>query len=210
MSKSLKLSAWALQQGIRYQTAFRWFQAGKIPNAYQMDTGTIFVRVPDEDPLTPTVEKTVVYCRVSNQSRREEMKYQEQRCLDYCAARGYSVSRVYSEVASGMNDDRRRFWEMLDTKPTRVVVENKDRLTRFGYNYLERLLKDRGCVLEVLNPNKDDEQDLMKDMVSVVTSFCCRLYGLRRMKNKLDRIKKVLEEDGVKLEAESLTEESAS
>lgn len=202
MSKSLKLSAWAKNQGIRYQTAFRWFQTGKIPNAYQMDTGTILVRVPDEVPLTSAPEKTLVYCRVSNQSRRAEMKYQEHRCLDYCAAKGYSVAKVYSEVASGMNDDRRKFWEMLDSKPSRVVIENKDRLTRFGYNYLERLLKDRGCTLEVLNPNKDDEQDLVKDLVAVITSFCCRIYGLRRMKNKLDKIKAVLQEDGAKIEEE--------
>jgi predicted site-specific integrase-resolvase len=45
-----------------------------------------------------------------------------------------------------------------------------------------------------MNPNKDDEQDLMKDLVAIITSFCCRLYGLRRMKNKLDKIKKVLSE----------------
>lgn len=195
MSKSLKLSVWAKNQGVRYQTAFRWFQAGKIPQAHQMDTGTILVRVPDEDPPRGASEKTVVYCRVSNQSRRAEMRYQEQRCLDYCAAKGYAVTKVYSEVASGMNDERRKFWEMLDTKPTLVVVENKDRLTRFGYNYLERLLKDRGCTLEVLNPNKDDEQDLIKDLVAVITSFCCRIYGLRRMKNKLDKIKAVLQEE---------------
>jgi predicted site-specific integrase-resolvase len=88
-----------------------------------------------------------------------------------------------------MNDNRKEFWRMLDSNPTRIVIENKDRLTRFGFNYLDKLLLRNGCSIDVMNPNSNDEQDLIKDLVSVITSFCCRLYGLRRTKKKVQQIK---------------------
>ena len=81
---------------------------------------------------------------------------------------------------------------MLDSNPTKIVIENKDRLTRFGFNYLEQLLKKQNCEIVVINTSTTDEQDLIKDLVSIITSFCCSLYGLRRSKNKVSQIKKIL------------------
>lgn len=83
---------------------------------------------------------------------------------------------------------------MMYSRPTRIVVENKDRLTRFGYEYISKLYAEHGEIV-VMNPNDNDEHDLMQDMISIVTSFCCRLYGMRRAKNKVDKIKKALEEE---------------
>lgn len=190
----MKLSNWAKQQGIAYGTAYKWFYAGLIPNARQLPTGTIMV-----DELANSsncVEKnTVIYCRVSNQSRKKEMKYQEERLLRFAEQNGYVVSKVYSEVASGMNDNRKQFWKMLDSNPTTIIIENKDRLTRFGFNYLNKLLRKQGCSILVVNVEEEDEKDLMKDLVSIITSFCCRLYGLRRGKNKAERIEKELKQN---------------
>jgi predicted site-specific integrase-resolvase len=191
MKTSIKLSDFAKRQGIAYLTAYRWFRAGRIEGSYVSSTGSIFVALPEE---SNNQESVVVYARVSNQSRRKELQYQVKRCLDFCSAKGLPVKDTYYEVASGMNDNRRKFWAMLESKPSVIVVENKDRLTRFGFNYLERLLKEQGCQIMVMNPNDNDEQDLMKDMVAIITSFCCRLYGLRRTKNKLDKIKAVVSE----------------
>lgn len=144
------------------------------------------------DPLTTKTEKTVVYARVSNQNRRKEMDYQVNRICKFANERGYVVDAVFKEVASGMNDNRRQFWKMLESKPTRIIVENKDRLTRFGFNYIERLLGCQGCEIVVMNKAMEDETDLMQDLISIVTSFCCRLYGLRRGANKAKAIKKEL------------------
>lgn len=187
----MKLSQWAKQQGIHYTTAYRWFRLGKIPNATQYDTGTILV----DTPLQPkqAVQNCVIYCRVSSQNRRKELEYQVKRCSDFCAANGYQVQKVFKEVASGMNDKRKELIKMLDNSPTMVIVENKDRLTRFGFHYLETLLQKLGCTVIVMNKDATDEQDLMKDLVSIITSFCCRLYGLRRTKNKMQQIKQVLD-----------------
>ena len=192
----MKLSVWAKSQGISYMTAWNWFHAGMLPvKSYQLPNGTIIVE--NNEMLNSQSKKEVVfiYARVSSHNKKDDLNRQVVRCEEFARAKGLSVDKVYKEIASGMNDNRKVFWKMLEENPTSVVVENKDRLTRFGFTYLERLLKKQGCELIVMNPNKDDEQDLMKDMISIITSFCCRLYGLRRMKNKLDKIKKVLTEN---------------
>lgn len=195
MKQRIKLSKYAKQLGCSYQSALKKFHKGLIPGAYQEEsTGSIYVEDPDVDPRKETPERTCIYCRVSNQSRRKELDYQVQRCLDFCAANGFKVDDIYKEVASGMNDSRNQFWRMMSSRPTRIVVENKDRLTRFGFEYIDKLYADRGEII-VMNPNDNDEHDLMQDMISIVTSFCCRLYGMRRAKNKLDKIKKALEEE---------------
>jgi predicted site-specific integrase-resolvase len=186
----MKLSQWAKQQGITYGTALRWFTTGKLPvESYQTPTGAIFV---NEKITIDKIERIVIYCRVSNQSRKEELNYQVQRCETFCLGKGLQVHNIYKEVASGMNDNRREFWKMLESSPTKIIVENKDRLTRFGFNYLNKLLSKLGCEIIVINCSDRDEEDLIKDLVSIMTSFCCRLYGLRRGKNKIKQIKDII------------------
>ena len=187
----MRLHDFAKKHNITYKTALIWFHDGKIPNSYQLDTGTILVEEPTL--ISPVKPNVCVYARVSNTSRRKELDYQVQRCLDFAAARGLSVDKIYKEVASGMNDSRKQLWKMLDSQPTTIVVEHKDRLTRFGFNYLDQLLPRLGCELIVINRDAIDENDLMKDLVSIITSFCCRLYGLRRGHNKAKIIRKELE-----------------
>ena len=183
----MKLSVWAKNQGINYKTAHRWFQEGKLPcRAEQMPTGTIIVY---EDTNTTKSINVVVYCRVSSHDRKDCLEGQAERCTTYANSIGLSVDKIYKEVASGMNDKRAKLTAMLDSNPTHIIVEHKDRLTRFGFNYLELLLSKLGCQLIVLNKDSNDENDLMKDLISVITSFCCRLYGLRRGRNKLKKIK---------------------
>jgi predicted site-specific integrase-resolvase len=188
----MKLSDYAKQQGICYLTAYNWFKSNRIPNARQLDNGTILV---DVIPQMSTNPSTVLYARVSSQLRKQEMEYQIKRITDFANARGLVINKIYKEVASGMNDKRKELVKMLESKPTTIIVENKDRLTRFGFNYLELLLKQQGCEIIVMHPDENDEQDLVKDMISVVTSFCCRLYGLRRTKNKVKKIKEALKSE---------------
>lgn len=191
MKQRIKLSKWAKLNGVCYQTAFNWYTQGKIKNSIQLDTGSIFVEMDEVNNNSDVV----IYARVSNQSRKKEIQYQVERIQTYCYSKGYQIQHVYKEIASGMNDNRKELWKMLDSKPGIIVIENKDRLTRFGFNYLQRLLECQGTKIEVINQNDNDEQDLIKDMISIVTSFCCRLYGLRRAKNKRNKIIEVLNED---------------
>lgn len=73
-----------------------------------------------------------------------------------------------------------------------IIVENKDRLTRFGFNYIKTLLSNNDRNIIVINESNNDHDDLMKDLISIVTSFCCRLYGLRKSQNKIKKIKEEL------------------
>jgi putative resolvase len=191
----MKLSAWAKKEGVSYRTAFRWFRDGKMPvNTYRSKTGSIFV---EDAPSNNSNQKVVIYCRVSSHPKKEDLNRQVERCKAFCEARGLAVEKVYKEIASGMNDNRTQLLKMLDSNPTMIVVENKDRLTRFGFNYLDTLLRKLNCKIEVINRDESCEQDLMKDLISVITSFCCRLYGMRRGYAKAKKIKDDIANDSL-------------
>ncbi len=182
---SMKLSQYAKQQGISYKTALRWFKSGAI-KGYQAPSGTIIVTV-DESIEKP--EKVAIYARVSSAEQKANLERQAERLSQYCEARGYQVAKVVKEIASGLNDSRPKLLALLkDTSITRIVVEHKDRLTRFGANYLETLFETQGRALEVVNLAENDKEDLLADLSSVIYSFCARLYGQRRAKRKTEKI----------------------
>ena len=191
----MKLSKWAKKEGIHYQTAYRWFCNGKLPvEAYKSPTGTIFVKDNTTNDNT-NQSSTSIYCRVSSYEKKDDLDRQVQRCMAFCEAKGWTVNKIVKEVASGMNDNRKQLNKLLDSNPTRIVVENKDRLTRFGFNYLKLLLQKLNCELVVINEDEIKENDLMRDLVSVITSLCCRLYGMRKGYNKSLKIKEQIYAD---------------
>jgi len=184
----MKLSEWARKQGITYVTAFNWFKKGQLPvKAIQTQTGTILIQ--EDSP--PVEEKTVIYGRVSSHNKKQDLERQITRCSDFCNVNGWTIDRVFKEVASGMNDNRRELMRMFNYKPTRIVVENKDRLTRFGFDYLAYFLKNSGCNIVVMNGSEEKQEDLMNDLISIITSFCCRIYGSRG-REKVKEIKQII------------------
>lgn len=185
----MKLSVYARSLGVSYRTAWRWFKAGKVAG-FQADTGTIIVTEPIVETVAATAnQKTVIYTRVSAAENKDNLEGQAKRLMDYCAAKGYQVAAVVKEIGSGVNDTRPKLLKLL-TDPTvgQIVVEHKDRLTRFGFNYIEQLLAMQGRKIEVINLAENGKEDLIQDFVSIVTSFCARLYGQRRSKRKTERI----------------------
>ena len=179
----MKLSQWAKQLGISYNTAWRMYAKGQIEGAYQLPTGTIII---PESSADSSEDYTVVYARVSSSQNRNNLKKQADRVFEFCRVNGWVVKQVVTECASGLNDQRPKLAKILtDPQVTRIVVEHKDRLTRFGFHYLE-LLSSSDIV--VINETKEDEADLMQDFVSLVTSFCARLYGRRRSRRKTERL----------------------
>lgn len=191
----MKLSQWAKLNGIHYNTAYRWFHKGTLPvSAYQLDTGTIIVEE-SKTSIENIENKIVIYARVSSHNKKDDLQRQADRCVEFCNAKGLEIEKIYKEIASGTNDNRPQFWKMINSNPTHIIVEHKDRLTRFGFNYLEQLLGKINCKLIVMNRDAEDETDLIKDMISIITSYCCRLYGIRRGQNKTNIIKKILMEE---------------
>ena len=137
----MKLSVYAQKVGVSYRTAWRWFKAGKIAG-YQVDTGTIIITDPIGEAIPVTDHpKIAIYTRVSAAGNEANLEAQAKRLLDYCAAKGYRTTTVVKEIGSGVKDTRPKLLKLL-TDPTvgLMVVEHKDRLTRFGFNYIEPLL----------------------------------------------------------------------
>ena len=181
----MKLSTYAKQLGISYQTAWRLFKDGKL-NAYKLPTGTVIVR---EEESQGSEQAVVVYCRVSSSENKSNLESQKRRLLDYCAAKGYKVSRVITEVGSGINDTRKQWLSLLQDRTVRIiVVEHKDRFTRFGFTGYKTLLNADGRDIQVVNEADNCKEDLLQDLVSIITSFCTRLYGQRRCKRKTEKI----------------------
>ena len=116
--------------------------------------------------------------------------------MDYCHAKGYAVREIAKECASGLNDKRPKLIRLLESPHvTKIVVEHSDRLSRFGINFLTCLLKQKGCEIEIINHSADDKEDLMQDFVAIVTSFCARLYGLRRNKRRTEKLIRELQHE---------------
>lgn len=193
----MKLSVYARQLGISYRTALRWFKAGRIAG-YQADTGTIIVTEPEAGKQASVAgQKVAVYARVSSAENKPNLESQAGRVLDYCAAKGWQVSQVVKEVGSGVNDSRPKLLKLLtDPAVTVIAVEHKDRLTRFGFYYIENLLAMQGRRIEVINLVDNGKEDLMQDFVSIITSFCARLYGQRRSGRKTERLIAELRDNG--------------
>ncbi len=185
-SLGMKLSQYAKQQGISYRTALRWFRDGTI-QGYQAPSGTIIVT--EREQVQPISEKVAIYARVSSSEHRENLERQAERLSQYCTVRGYQVALVIKEIASGVNDSRPKLLSLLkDTSITRVVVEHRDRLTRFGFHYIDALFSVQGRVIEVVNPAENDKEELLADLASIIYSFCARLYGQRRAKRKTEKV----------------------
>lgn len=176
----MKLSQYAKKQGVTYRTAFRWWQAGQI-QGYQLPSGTIVVTQGEQEPPKERERRVAIYARVSSHEHRPNLKRQVERLEDYCAAKGYQIALVVTEIASGVNESRPKLLALLrDEKISHIVVEHKDRLTRFGFRYLETLLELAGRHIEVVNLAENNREDLLADLTSILYSFTARLYGQRR------------------------------
>lgn len=188
----MKLSDYAKQQGVRYETAWRWFRDGKIQGR-RVGAHTILIEEAAAQPA-PSTRLTAVYTRVSSAENKSNLDSQAERLVVYCTVRGYQVSKVVKEIGSGVNDDRPKFLALLaDPSISRIVIEHKDRGTRFGFRYIETLLKAYGREIEVVNPSENSTEDLLSDLTSIIYSFCARLYGQRRAKWKTEKIVQELE-----------------
>jgi predicted site-specific integrase-resolvase len=151
-----------------------------------MPTGTIIVR---DDTATCVQERTIIYARVSAAENKSNLDSQAESARQYCIARGYQIGGIIKEIGSGVNDQRPKLIKLLsDPAAHRIVVEHKDRLTRFGFNYIETLLKQQGRSIEVINTAADGKENLLQDFMAIIISFCACFFGQRRSKRKTEKI----------------------
>jgi len=139
------------------------YHEGLIPGV-QLPTGTILLDDPDE--VLVEDRGVALYARVSSSQNKDNLITQMSRLQDYASARGYRVAHSVSEVGSGLNDSRKKLLDLLDKDWDVLVVEYKDRLTRFGFTYLEKVAHLKGARIEVINlsANNDDlDEELNSD-----------------------------------------------
>jgi putative resolvase len=191
----MNLREWALAQGLHPQTAYRWFREGKLPvPATRVGPRTILVNM---DAVTaPTITGGVgLYARVSCHDQKADLDRQVGRLSGWAAQTGLRVVRVESEVGSGMNGSRAKARRLLaDPAVTALVVEHRDRLARMNTELVEAALAASGRCLVVLDAGEVDD-DLVCDMVEVLTSFCARLYGRRSARNRAEKALECAAED---------------
>src|SRR5829696_7752073 len=155
----MKLAAWARANGVHPQTAYRWFRQGTMPvPARRLPSGTILVEVSGSDNDGGGLDqRAVLYARVSAHDQRGELDRQVTRLSGWATAQGVTVAEVVTEVGSGLNGRRPK---------------------------LRRGLADpRATMIVVVDPGETSD-DLLRDMIEVLTSFCARLYGRRGARNR--------------------------
>ena len=179
----LKISQYAKMNDVTIRTVWRWISENKLKIEHT-DTGRVRILIDEVETFN-----VAIYARVSSSENKDNLERQKDRLISYCNAKGYKVNKVVTEIGSGLNDTRPKLENLLlDSNINLIVVEHKDRLARFGLNYIEKLLTMQGRKIEIINPQTNDVDDLMQDFVSIITSFCSRLYGKRRSKRKTIKI----------------------
>ena len=140
---------------------------------------------------------SVTYARVSLPKQKDDLERQIERLYSYAISNGYNISEQLSDIKSGMEFEKRKnFMKLLnmvcENRVKTVIVENKDRLVRFGFNLLKEVFKLHGTKIVVMSdiPNKSYEQELTDDLISIIHYYSMKSYSNRRKLNNAEKILK--------------------
>ena len=144
--------------------------------------------------------QNVIYARVSSTSQKISLDNQIELIKSYMLSKGIQPDEIYSEIASGLNDNRKELNRLLfniqNRKIKTVYISFKDRLTRFGFNYFKEIFKNNNVEIIILDSNeetnKDFQQELAEDLISVIHHYSTKLYSNRR--KKIKEIEKIIQE----------------
>ena len=185
VSRRISLAAWGRLYGFDKATTARMHHAGKLPpdlEIEQFPNGRYYVVVPPEND-----RRCVVYAQVSSSDQKEDLDRQVGWVVEWATQQGCRPDEVVKEIGSGLNGNRRRLRRLVayHTVST-IVVEHRDRLCRFGFEYVEAALAARGARILVMEDG-EIEDDLVRDVTEVMTSLCARLYGRRSARRRAER-----------------------
>lgn len=140
--------------------------------------------------------KIIAYCRVSTFSQKPDLLNQRKLLESFCTAKGYSNVEYVEEVGGGLDFNRKKLQKLFSDvgkgQVESIIVTHKDRLCRFGFDFLDFICKENNCTLQVINAETTSpEQEVTEDLMEIIHCFSCRLYGLRKYSKK---IKEMVEE----------------
>ena len=182
----MKLSVWAKDQGISYKTAWRWWKAGIMPvPVEQLASGTVIVH--EVKPIGSHVGNVALYARVSSADQKNDLDRQLGRLLEYAVSHKMPVVDSVKEIGSGLNGHRKGMMRLLANANVQIIlVEHRDRLMRFGFEYIESALSAQGRKIVVID-TEELADDVVRDLHDVIVSMCARLYGKRSAKNRAQK-----------------------
>lgn len=185
------------------QTLRNWEKSGKLIPDYKTSSGYRYYSQEQVDAITgnkTNMENRIVigYCRVSSAKQKDDLERQVQNVKAYLLAQGKPFE-IIEDIGSDINYNKKGLLELLqkivDYKVEKIVVLYKDRLLRFGYELFENIAKSYGTSIEVIdNTEKTEQQELIEDLVQIITLFSCRLQGKRAKKTK-EMIKELVKDD---------------
>lgn len=192
--KSYKPKQFAELLGVSVKTLQRWDNSG-ILKAYRTPTDRRYYTYeqymefkgvkPDSD-----TRKTVIYARVSTRNQKDDLSNQVAFLRQYCNAQGIIVDECVEDYESGLDYNRKK-WnalldDVMDNKIKTIVISHRDRFVHFGFDWFESLCNRFNTnILIVNNKTFSPQEELVQDIVSILHVFSCRLYGLRKYKNKI-------------------------
>lgn len=135
-------------------------------------------------------KKIVTYCRVSSAGQKADLTSQRGAVEQFCMASGRAVTIRIEDIGSGLNYERKGFVSLLEMvergEIAEIILAHKDRLVRFGFEWFEKFCNDHGTKITVMNAESlSPEEEMAKDLLSIIHSFSPRLYGLRKYKKKI-------------------------
>lgn len=175
------------------QTLRNWEKSGKLIPDYKTNSGYRYYSQEQIDTITGNKNNienriTIGYCRISSAKQKDDLERQVQNVKAYLLAQGKPFE-IIEDIGSGINYNKKGLRELLqkiiDRKVEKIVVLYKDRLLRFGYELFENIAYSYGVSIEVIdNTEKTEQQELVEDLVRIITVFSCKLRGERAKKTK--------------------------
>ncbi|QAT41438.1 IS607 family transposase [Clostridium sp. JN-9] len=192
MSKNYKPKEFAELLNVSVLTLQRWDNAGKL-KAFRTPTNRRFYTYEQYKEfmgITSSGKKVVIYTRVSTSNQKDDLKNQVIFLKQYANAKGIIVDEVIEDYGSGLNYNRKKWNKLIDecmtSEISTIIITNKDRFVRFGFEWFERFLgKFNVKIIVVNNESFSPNGELVQDIISILHVFSCRIYGLRKYKKKI-------------------------
>ena len=205
--KYYSIGEFAKAIGKTTKTLRNWDKNGKLKPVRVEDTGYRYYSQGQLNHflglknVETTNKKVIGYCRVSSHKQKDDLERQIENVKTYMYAKGYQFD-IITDIGSGINYNKKGLNQLIDmitnSEVDKIVVLYKDRLIRFGYELIENICNKYGTTIEIIdNTEKSEEQELVEDLIQIVTVFSYRLQGKRANKAK-KMIKELLEDDTCK------------
>jgi len=194
MDKFYRVSEFAKRVGKSASTIRRWDREGRLIPKRSMGGHRFYnesdVRKALQIDVIQIEKRTMVYCRVSSRAQLPDLKLQVEAMRMFCLGGGIAVDEWIEEIGGGLNLKRKKFLNVMqmveNREVSRLIIAHKDRLARFGFDYIEHFCSQHDCKLIVANQEQlSPQQEMVEDLMAIVHCFSSRLYGLRSYKKQI-------------------------